>query len=79
QLAKTLSGLTEVKTETLTANTKVKVGNNNNTAELLGSGLTFTPTAPTTNSKTVYGVDGLKFTDNGNKPLAGTTYITKDK
>ena len=79
QLAKTLSGLTEVKTETLTANTKVKVGNNNNTAELLGSGLTFNQTTPNTNSKTVYGVDGLKFTDNGNKPLAGTTYITKDK
>ena len=80
KLAKTLSGLTEVKTETLTATTKVKVGNGTtNTAELLSGGLTFTPTAPTTNSKTVYGVDGLKFTDNGNKPLAGTTYITKDK
>ncbi|WP_227513771.1 YadA-like family protein, partial [Moraxella catarrhalis] len=80
KLAKTLSGLTEVKTETLTATDKVKVVNNNNTAELLGSGLTFNQTTPATNSKTVYGVDGLKFTDgSGNTPLAGTTYITKDK
>ncbi|OAV09124.1 hypothetical protein AO378_1397 [Moraxella catarrhalis] len=45
----------------------------------MSGGLTFTPTAPTTNSKTVYGVDGLKFTDNGNKPLEGTTRIDKDK
>ena len=79
KLAKTLTGLTEVKTETLTANTKVKVGNNNNTAELLGSGLTFNQTTPNTNSKTVYGVDGLKFTDGNNKPLEGATRITKEK
>ncbi|WP_196759825.1 YadA-like family protein, partial [Moraxella catarrhalis] len=72
--------LDAVNTGTLTANTKVKVGNGTtNTAELLSGGLTFTPTAPTTNSKTVYGVDGLKFTDNGNKPLEGTTRIDKDK
>ncbi|RKL87833.1 YadA-like family protein, partial [Moraxella catarrhalis] len=38
-----------------------------------------TGTAPATNSKTVYGVDGLKFTDNDDTPLEGTTRITKDK
>ena len=81
KLAKTLSGLTEVNTETLNAKTKVKVGNGtgNSTAELLGGGLTFTQTTPTTNSKTVYGVDGLKFTDTNGTALDGTTYITKDK
>ena len=79
KLAKTLSGLTEVKTETLTASDKVKVGNTGNTAELLNSGLTFTGVAPTTNSKTIYGNDGLKFTDGDNTPLEGTTYITKDQ
>ncbi|OAV20536.1 hypothetical protein AO372_1594 [Moraxella catarrhalis] len=79
KLAKTLTGLTEVKTETLTANTKVKVGNNNNTAELLGSGLTFNQTTPNTNSKTVYGIDGLKFTDGSDKAAEGTTRITRDK
>ena len=81
KLAKTLSGLTEVKTETLTASDKLTVGSGDTKAELLNSGLTFSKsnTAPTTNSKTVYGVDGLKFTDGNNKPLEGTTYITKDK
>ena len=81
KLAKTLSDLTEVKTKTLTATTKVKVVNNGNTAELLGSGLTFNQTTPTTttNSKTVYGVDGLKFTDDNGAALDGTTYITKEK
>jgi len=79
KLAKTLSGLTEVKTGTLTATDKVKVVNNGNTAELLGSGLTFTPTTGANADKTVYGVDGLKFTNGDNTPLAGTTYITKDK
>ncbi|WP_301335910.1 beta strand repeat-containing protein, partial [Moraxella catarrhalis] len=79
KLAKTLSNLTEVKTETLTASEKVKVGNTGNTAELLNSGLTFTGVAPTTNSKTVYGVDGLKFTNGGDKAAEGTTYITRDK
>ncbi|OAV12496.1 hypothetical protein AO375_1917 [Moraxella catarrhalis] len=79
KLAKTLSGLTEVKTETLTASDKVKVGNTGNTAELLNSGLTFTGVAPTTNSKTIYGNDGLKFTDGSDKAAEGTTRITRDK
>ena len=80
KLAKTLSGLDAVNTKTLTATDKIQVNNNGNTAQLLGGGLTFTQTAPNTNSKTVYGVDGVKFTDSsGNTPLAGTTYITKEK
>ena len=83
KLAKTLSGLTEVKTATLTASEKVKVGNGTGTniAELQSGGLTFSKpnTAPATNSKTVYGVDGLKFTDNDDAPLEGTTRITKEK
>ena len=83
KLAKTLTGLDAVNTKTLNATGTIQVNNNGNTAQLLGSGLTFTQpntgTAPATNSKTVYGVDGLKFTDGGNTPLAGTTYITKDK
>ena len=82
KLAKTLTGLDAVNTKTLTATNSITVGSGDTKAELLNSGLTFSKsnTAPTTNSKTVYGVDGLKFTDNnGNTPLAGTTYITKDK
>ncbi|AXT96805.1 hemagglutinin [Moraxella catarrhalis] len=80
KLAKTLSDLDAVNTKTLTATGKIQVNNNGNTAQLLGGGLTFTQTAPNTNSKTVYGVDGVKFTDgSGNTPLAGTTYITKEK
>ncbi|WP_081262800.1 YadA-like family protein, partial [Moraxella catarrhalis] len=85
KLAKTLNDLDAVNTETLTANTKVKVGNGNDIAELQNGGLTFTHTqanagtAPATNSKTVYGVDGLKFTDGNNTPLEGTTRIDKDK
>ena len=81
KLAKTLSGLTEVKTETLTANTKVKVGNTGNTAELLNSGLTFTQpnTSGTNSGKTIYGNDGLKFTNGGDTAAEGTTRITRDK
>ncbi|RKL96027.1 adhesin, partial [Moraxella catarrhalis] len=81
KLAKTLTGLEAVNTQNLTATGKVTVGSGNNTAELQNSGLTFsqTGTAPATNSKTVYGVDGLKFTDNDDTPLEGTTRITKDK
>ncbi|WP_196758676.1 YadA-like family protein, partial [Moraxella catarrhalis] len=81
KLAKTLSGLTEVKTETLTASEKVKVGNTGNTAELLNSGLTFTQpnTSGANSGKTVYGNDGLKFTDNDDTPLEGTTRITKNQ
>ncbi|MPW87638.1 adhesin [Moraxella catarrhalis] len=79
KLAKTLNNLTEVNTATLNATTKVKVGNGA-TAELLGGGLTFgSSTPPGANSKTVYGVDGLKFTDNSDTALENTTRITKDK
>ena len=82
KLAKTLTGLTEVNTETLNANTKVKVGNGTgNTAELLNSGLTFNQpnTGGANSGKTIYGNDGLKFTDDNGTALNGTTYITKDK
>lgn len=79
KLAKTLNNLTEVNTATLNATTKVKVGSGA-TAELLGGGLTFSSsTPPGTNSKTVYGIDGLKFTDNSGTALENTTRITKDK
>ncbi|MPY07724.1 ESPR-type extended signal peptide-containing protein, partial [Moraxella catarrhalis] len=68
KLAKTLSGLDAVNTATLNASDKVTVGSGDTKAELLNSGLTFskpnTAATPVTNSKTVYGVDGLKFTDN---------------
>ena len=79
KLAKTLNNLEAVNTKTLTATEKVKVGNGTtNTAELLSGGLTFTPTTGTNTGKTVYGVDGLKFTNNNNAPLIGTTRITSD-
>ncbi|MPW76588.1 YadA-like family protein [Moraxella catarrhalis] len=78
KLAKNLSNLEKVNTKNLIASEKVKVVNNGNTAELLDSSLTFTPTGVNAD-KTVYGVDGLKFTDNNDKALDGTTYITKDK
>lgn len=79
RLAKDLKSLNSVNTKTLTATDKIQVNNNSNTAELLGSGLTFTQTAPTTNSKTVYGVDGLKFTDANGAATVGSTRIDKDK
>ena len=83
KLAKTLNGLDAVNTKTLTASDKLTVGSGDTKAELLNGGLTFskpnTGTAPTTNSKTVYGVDGLKFTDGNNTPLEGATRITKEK
>ncbi|MPW84121.1 ESPR-type extended signal peptide-containing protein [Moraxella catarrhalis] len=79
KLAKTLNNLTEVNTATLNATTKVKVGSSA-TAELLGGGLTFSSsTPPGTNSKTVYGIDGVKFTDNQDAAIEDTTRITKDK
>ncbi|MPX64764.1 adhesin [Moraxella catarrhalis] len=79
KLAKTLNNLTEVNTATLNATTKVKVGSGA-TAELLGGGLTFSSTTPPgTNSKTVYGIDGVKFTDTSDTALENTTRITKDK
>lgn len=79
KLAKNLSGLEAVNTKNLTASEKVMVGNGA-TATLLGGSLTFSSsTPPGTNSKTVYGVDGLKFTDNSDVALENTTRITKDK
>ena len=73
KLAKELTNLTSV-----SATTKITVGNTNN-AELQSGGLTFTPTTSTSTDKTVYGVDGLKFTNNNNSPLVDTTRITKDE
>lgn len=79
KLAKTLTGLEAVNTKTLTATDKITVGSGNNTAELQSGGLTFTPTTSASTDKTVYGTDGLKFTDNSNTALENTTRITKDK
>lgn len=75
KLAKDLTGLNNITaTGTITVNTGA------NTAKLLNSGLTFSSsTPPTTNSKTVYGIDGLKFTDSSDAALENTTRITKDK
>lgn len=80
KLAKTLTGLDAVNTDTLNAKTKVKVdnGTGTNIAELQSGDLTFTPTGANAD-KTVYGVDGLKFTGANNNPLANTTRITKEK
>lgn len=79
KLAKNLSGLETVSTKTLTASEKVTVGSGNNTAELQSGGLTFTSTTSTSTDKTVYGTDGVKFTDNSDAALENTTRITKDK
>lgn len=80
KLAKTLSDLARVNTATLNATNNVTVSRNGATAELLSGGLTFfsSSTSPATNSKTVYGIDGLKFTNN-NVALEDTTRITKEK
>lgn len=79
KLAKNLTDLKAVNTQNLTASEKVTVGSGNNTAELQSGGLTFTPTTSTSTDKTVYGTDGLKFNDNSNTTIEGTTRITKDK
>lgn len=79
KLAKNLTGLEAVNTQNLTASEKVTVGSGNNTAELQSGGLTFTSTTSTSTDKTVYGTDGLKFNDNSNTTIEGTTRITKDK
>nr|AAX56613.1 adhesin [Moraxella catarrhalis] len=79
KLAKNLSGLEAVSTKNLTASEKVMV-DNGATATLLGGGLTFSSsTPPGTNSKTVYGIDGLKFTDNAGTATVGATRITKNE
>lgn len=83
KLAKTLNNLTEVNTTTLNATTTVKVGSSSSTtAELLSDSLTFTQpnTGSQSTSKTVYGVNGVKFTNNAETTAAiGTTRITRDK
>lgn len=80
KLAKNLSGLEAVSTKNLTASEKVTVGSGSNTAELQSGGLTFSSSNPPgTNGKTVYGIDGVKFTDNSDAALENTTRITKDK
>ena len=82
KLNTTLNNLEVVNTKNLTASEKVTVtNNNNNTAELQNSGLTFSKTGnpPATNGKTVYGVDGLKFTDNTDTATVGDTRITHEK
>ncbi|WP_264753672.1 ESPR-type extended signal peptide-containing protein, partial [Moraxella catarrhalis] len=76
KLAKELTELTSVNTQTLTATNSVTVGNNGNTAQLQNSGLTFTPTGNA--DKTVYGTDGLKFTTNANSAKHQTVRIKSD-
>lgn len=80
KLAKTLTGLEAVNTQNLTATGAITVNTGTNTAKLLNSGLTFSlSNPPNTNSKTVYGIDGVKFTDSSDAALENTTRITKDK
>lgn len=75
KLAKDLTGLNNI-----TATGAITVNTGANTAKLLNSGLTFSSTnPPTTNSKTVYGIDGVKFTDNQDAAIEDTTRIDKDK
>ncbi|MPX74780.1 YadA-like family protein [Moraxella catarrhalis] len=84
KLARNLSNLGTVSTENLTATGGITVGNGTNTtARLQSGGLTFTPpNAGGTNSgKTVYDIDGVKFTnDNSSSTVAeGTTRITRNQ
>lgn len=78
KLAKELTELTSVNTQTLTATNSVTVGNNGNTAQLKNSGLTFTQTTGDNAGKTIYGTDGLKFTEADNTPLHQTVRIDKN-
>ncbi|MPX66206.1 adhesin [Moraxella catarrhalis] len=82
KLAKNLNHLEKVNTKNLIANKKVTVGNGD-TAELLGSGLTFAqaPAGSALGKAAVYDVDGVKFTDNTNTRTTevGTTRIARDK
>lgn len=87
KLAKNLSGLETVSTNTLTAKNGITVntGNTgNSTAKLLNDGLTFT--RPNTSGISpgkvaVYSVDGVKFTDTTNTGTAipNTTRITESE
>ncbi|MPX38542.1 adhesin, partial [Moraxella catarrhalis] len=76
KLAKDLTGLTSV-----SAATKITVGNGNPNAELQSDNLTFTQTTGANSGKTIYGHDGVKFTDNPNAgtAAAGTTRITRNR
>lgn len=76
KLAKELTNLTSV-----SATNKITVGNTNNNAGLQSGGLTFTRlNAGGTNSgKTLYGIDGVKFTNNDGTTDINTTRITKEK
>ena len=78
KLAKNLSELKTVDTESLTASKEVQVGSSSATAKLLSGGLTFTqPNASP--GKTVYGTDGVKFTDSQDAAIPDTTRITNGK
>ncbi|WP_277620625.1 ESPR-type extended signal peptide-containing protein, partial [Moraxella catarrhalis] len=78
QLAKTLNNLTAVNTQTLNATNSLTVGNTNTNAQLQTSGLTFTQTTGDNAGKTIYGTDGLKFTEADNTPLHQTVRIDKN-
>ncbi|RKL97289.1 hypothetical protein D6D74_07655, partial [Moraxella catarrhalis] len=78
KLAKELTELTSVNTQTLTATNSVTVGNTNTNAQLQTSGLTFTQTTGANAGKTIYGTDGLKFTEADNTPLHQTVRIDKN-
>lgn len=79
KLAKTLSNLTKVKTETLNATSKVEVsGNGTTTAELLNGGLTFTQTTGKNTGKAIYGIDGLKFNNQNGGELQQSVRIDKN-
>ena len=79
KLAKTLNNLEAVNTKTLTASDKITAGSGNSTSELLGGGLTFNKkTNSTINTKTHYGIDGVKFTDGNGTAIVGSTRINKD-
>lgn len=79
QLSQNLQSLTSVNTQNLTATSSVKVNGSTNTAELQNSDLTFTSTSGANTNKTVYGVDGLKFTNGNGTAAKDTTHITRDK
>lgn len=75
KLAKDLTGLNNI-----TAAGAITVNTGTNTAKLLNSDLTFSLTNPSgTNSKTVYGINGVKFTNDQDAAIAGTTRITENK
>lgn len=78
QLAKDLTGLNNI-----TAAGTITVNAGTNTAKLLNSGLTFTQTntGGKDSGKTLYGHDGVKFTNDSNSSTAtkGTTRIAKER